>query len=161
MVFKEFILFLHLDMINLFVLFSEAISFFTGFIISSCDFNIVVSRASPLSELLFDEGLSFSSSTTSLLRTFTLNRHIWHFGQKHLAEWNYVGGIKFCSKILSVLKLIQHNKCNKNSFSMSKIWKRFGCTEYYQKKQCFLWYLSPKSHSPVNSSSRYLVWPQC
>ena len=70
MVFKEFIIFLHLDnslsMINLFILFSEAISFLTGFIISSCDFNIV-SRASPLSELLFDVGLSFSSSTTSLL----------------------------------------------------------------------------------------------
>ena len=51
-------------MINLFILFSKAISF-TGFIISSCDFNIV-SRASPLSELLLDVGLSFSSSTTSL-----------------------------------------------------------------------------------------------
>ena len=63
MVFKELIFFFTWTMINLFILFSEAISF-TGFIISSCDFNIV-SRASPLSELLLDVGLSFSSSTTS------------------------------------------------------------------------------------------------
>ena len=65
MVFKELIFFFTWTMINLFILFSEAISF-TGFIISSCDFNIV-SRASPLSELLLDVGLSFSSSTNSLL----------------------------------------------------------------------------------------------
>ena len=65
MVFKELIFFFTWTMINLFILFSKAISF-TGFIISSCDFNIV-SRASPLSELLLDVGLSFSSSTNSLL----------------------------------------------------------------------------------------------
>ena len=52
-------------MINLFILFSEAISF-TGFIISSCDFNIV-SRASPLSEL-FDVGLSFWAETLGVMK---------------------------------------------------------------------------------------------
>ena len=62
---KNSFVFFTWTMINLFILFSEAISF-TGFIISSCDFNIV-SRASPLSELLLDVGLSFSSSTNSLL----------------------------------------------------------------------------------------------
>ena len=77
---KNSFVFLTWTMINLFILFSEAISF-TGFIISSCDFNIV-SRASPLSELLLNVGLSFSSSTNSLLLLWIdifdiLGRNTW------------------------------------------------------------------------------------
>ena len=79
MVFKELIFFFTWKMINLFISFSEAISF-TGFIISSCDFNIV-SRASPLSELLLDVGLSFSSSTNSLLFLY------FYFEQTYLTFW--------------------------------------------------------------------------
>jgi len=53
-------------MIHLVILFCEVISFVTGFIISSCDFNIV-SRASPLSELLLNVGLSFFHQQILLL----------------------------------------------------------------------------------------------
>ena len=69
-------------MINLFILFCEVISIVTNFIISSCDFNIV-SRASSLSELMLDVGLSFSSSTTSL-HSFPVSYDICH--QSHIPQ---------------------------------------------------------------------------